>query len=105
MRALGSHVPQVVHKLQVLLDVIAALVQLLERAGVVPKLVLSDGMRLAPMRVVLLFNAVVKDLRLGSLAHPLLEQTVALVLKREGDRKSTRLNSSHITLSRMPSSA
>ena len=27
------------------------------------------------------------------------------ILKSEGDRKSTRLNSSHIPLSRMPSSA
>ena len=84
MRALCSHVPQVVHQLQVVLDVIAALVQLLERAGVVPKLVLSYGMRLAPMRVVLLFNAFVNYLRFGSFAHPLLEQTVALVLEREG---------------------
>ena len=31
--------------------------------------------------------------------------TVAQIARREGDRKSTRLNSSHIQKSRMPSSA
>ena len=32
-------------------------------------------------------------------------QTVASFIRRNGDRKSTRLNSSHIQKSRMPSSA
>ena len=41
----------------------------------------------------------------ASLNVPLLKETVAAYRDWETDRKSTRLNSSHITRSRMPSSA
>ena len=43
---------------------------------------------------------------LGAAAEPMYGYQIAKTLERQGeDRKSTRLNSSHSTLSRMPSSA
>ena len=39
------------------------------------------------------------------LAEALLDSSAAVIAEVEADRKSTRLNSSHIATSRMPSSA
>ena len=43
--------------------------------------------------------------RIGTLASPMIRQDLAVFLRMNQDRKSTRLNSSHLRRSRMPSSA
>ena len=50
-------------------------------------------------------RAVFKPLGYAVLLYPAPMQAAALVNEHEGDRKSTRLNSSHSGESRMPSSA
>ena len=51
------------------------------------------------------FHIQFDDLLLDFSKHHITTETIALLVKLAQDRKSTRLNSSHIPLSRMPSSA